>query len=127
LFHSGPNHNHFKTGRSYNQNGYVTITLNLLNADDYTLAYPMSNKWRVFEHRLVMARHMGRPLTQLEQVHHINGVKDDNRIENLKIATASDHTGLHWNNVDAALRVVQLEKELAQLRAQLQEVGLDLR
>lgn len=55
------------------------------------------NGKRIFidEHRKIMEEHIGRKLTRYEVVHHINGNKNDNRIENLKLMTLSEHTRLH--------------------------------
>lgn len=47
------------------------------------------------EHRDVMEKHLGRKLCPEELIHHVNGVKDDNRVENLSLEDWSKHTTEH--------------------------------
>ena len=65
-----------------NKKGYVQGHIWI---DEYTKIF-------VRQHRYLMELHLGRKLLPNEDVHHINGIKDDNRIENLQVIDHSEHT-----------------------------------
>lgn len=54
--------------------------------------HPTSRGW-LKEHVYVMSEHLGRPLLPHENVHHVNGVRDDNRLENLELWSTSQPSG----------------------------------
>ena len=66
------------------RNGYVFIKVP---------NHPRAHNGRVREHIVVMEEYLGRYLLDHEQVHHINGIRDDNRIENLELWSKSQPAG----------------------------------
>ena len=63
----------------------------------YIPVHPFSDaKGYVFEHRLIMEEYLKCHLDPRELlVHHINGIRDDNRLENLEVLTRGEHTMKH--------------------------------
>jgi hypothetical protein len=86
-FMKGDKNGTWKGGKIYNGTGYVWILCE---------NHPVTSFGNyVFEHRLVMEKRIGRYLKPEEIVHHINGIRDDNRIENLKLTTRRAHPSMH--------------------------------
>lgn len=73
-----------KKGFHINKQGYVIV---------WKPNEPLAPSVKILEHRYIMAKHLGRPLREDEFVHHINGNRADNSIENLELWTTNQPIG----------------------------------
>lgn len=79
---------HWRGGKTRHKAGYIMVRLP---------GHPRAKTgggYYVFEHILVMEDHLGRHLFPDESIHHINGVRDDNRIENLELWVKAQPAGI---------------------------------
>lgn len=88
-----------KTKRFHHKDGYVVVSDPKKRNKDHA----------ILEHRLIMEQHLGRELLPGENVHHINGIRDDNRIENLELWSRSQPSGQRVEDkVKWALEILEL-------------------
>lgn len=93
--------------------GYIVVKL--LPGSPY---FPMTaSRRRILEHRLIMAQHLGRCLYSWEIVHHKNGVRDDNRLENLELLPSIVNIAQ-----DRLCNTCQLRRENRVLRHEIQRL-----
>ncbi len=96
----GEKNSNWQGGRNYAE-GYILVWL---PRDSFF--YPMTDrKGYIREHRLVMAQSLGRCLQPFENVHHKNGIKDDNRLENLFLCSSQK---IH-KDIEETLKKVALQ------------------
>jgi hypothetical protein len=114
----GDKASNWKGGRRV-ANGYV-----FLYAPDHPLA--TQNKPYIQEHRLVVESELGRYLRDDEVVHHIDGNRQNNSIENLEVKERGEHVSDHFKAshevTDLRKQMIYLEDENAQLRQRVAEL-----
>lgn len=89
----GPGNGRWNEGRIITKHGYVAVRV----GHDHPHAWgpPGSNHKYAYEHIIVAVGYLGRPLTDNETIHHLNGNRTDNRWENLEVLSRSEHAKHH--------------------------------
>jgi len=103
----GKNDTRWRGGTTEGAGGYVLVWI---DKNDPLYSMSVSGKNYVLEHRLVMARQLGRPLEKHESVHHINGDRKDNRIENLQLRSSNHGPGTASKCLDCGSQNIEFVK-----------------
>jgi hypothetical protein len=88
--------------------------------------FPDGTRFDGNQHRWIMMQALGRRLAANEHVHHINGIKTDNRLENLQVLTNSEHHRITIKSIGSPRgRRLNLSSEQRAARAELaKRIGL---
>jgi len=97
----------WKGGKKTTQKGYTVI----LNKEHHR-----ASGGYVMEHIVVMEKYLGRKIKTDEAVHHINGIKSDNRVKNLEVLEFGEHTRQHHLGMKRSLETRMKISEHAKLR-----------
>ena len=111
-----------------NSKGYRVI---LLAEDDFFFSMANDRRW-ILEHRLIMAKHLGRCLHSWEIVHHKNHIRQDNRIENLQLQSDIGHKQLtimeqRIDKLEVLVKKQSQQIKLLQWQLKEQTRGSDIR
>ena len=113
-FKKGKEHSNWKGG-SFKQKEYVFVKVEE-ESEFISMAKKFGNSsFYILEHRLMIAKKIKRPLSRDEIVHHLNGIKHDNRIENLALVTNQTHDTRSFIK-QLQDRIKFLEEELCKTR-----------
>jgi len=125
---SGASASRWRGGKYKEQSGYIIV---YVTSNDFF--YPMATRTKgktshpyggyVHEHRLIMAKHLGRCLQRWEFVHHKNGIKDDNCLENLElIGSIAEHSQDHNRGYQDGYRKGLTDGNSANIRELLKRI-----
>jgi hypothetical protein len=91
-------------GTKYTNHGYI-----LIYQPDWPSSLQKANhlKGYIYEHVYLMEKHLGRSLMENEVIHHIDGDKQNNKLENLLVVTGRGHKLLHWKENEFIHRLIR--------------------
>ncbi len=111
----------WKGGIKHDGYGYIQV---LLRPDDFFFPMVQSGGY-VREHRLVIAKSLGRCLQRWEIVHHLNGIKDDNRLANLALTeNVGNHSKQHSQGYNDGFKRGLLDGHTKQIQDMKQRIKI---